>query len=126
LIVVNAGSTKAKNVESRYRIFCSKDGLPAVAPYDEDFRSLLIRDQVLDIGESCTIPLKDKIFLTPPKHGADLVVRQFINENWELYVMGQIRYADEGGHERFMGFCRQWTSDGKFTVVNDPDYEYED
>lgn len=126
LVVVNAGATKAKIAESRYRIFCSRTGLPAAAPYDTTFHNLLLVGQILDVGESCAIPIADDIVLTPPPMGVDRVMRQFVNERWSLYVMGQIRYEDEGGHERFMGFCRIWRPDGKFAAVNDPDYEYED
>ena len=40
--------------------------------------------------------------------------------------MGQIHYRDEDGNDRFMGFCRQWSGEGTFRAVNEPDYEYED
>jgi hypothetical protein len=62
-----------------------------------------------------------------PSPGADLRLREFDEDNWILYVMGQIRYRTPGSKVvRFMGFCRERTSDGKFRSVGDPDYEYED
>jgi hypothetical protein len=64
--------------------------------------------------------------MEPPPPGADVELRQFERGGWKIYVMGQIQYQDEGGHDRFMGFCRLWGSDGRFHVVEDPDYEYED
>jgi hypothetical protein len=41
LAVVNVGGTAATIIESRYRIYFSKDGLPQTAPYDEKFHNLL-------------------------------------------------------------------------------------
>ena len=55
-----------------------------------------------------------------------IILHRFDIEDWELYVMGMIRYRDEGGAERFMGFCRKWHRDGRFSAVDDPDYEWED
>jgi hypothetical protein len=126
LAVVNVGGTRAKIVESRYRIFFSKEGLPKSAPYDESFNNLLLAGQVLDIGESCAIPISDEIIMEPPPAGADLELRKFEREGWKIYVMGQIRYQDESGNDRFMGFCRVGDGKSGFRAVNDPDYEYED
>jgi hypothetical protein len=55
-----------------------------------------------------------------------IFARAFDAEKWVVYVMGQIKYHDEGGADRFMGFCRERRSDGKFRPVEDPDYEYQD
>ena len=127
LAVVNVGGSAATIVDTRYRIFFSKSGLPAAAPYDTDFRiNLLLPDQILEAGESCATPIFDKIVMERPEPGIDVEMRKFERENWEIFVMGQIRYRDDGGAERFMGFCRRRTSDGRFVAVNDPDYEYED
>jgi hypothetical protein len=123
LAVVNVGGTKATIIESRYRIFFSKTGLPVSAPYDESFHELLLPEQVLDIGESCAIPIADTIVMDPSKVDE---LRAFENGGWKIYVMGQIRYQDEGGHDRFMGFCRERGSGGRFRAVDDLDYEYED
>jgi hypothetical protein len=126
LAVVNVGGTKATIIESRYRIYVSKDGLPASAPYDTAFRNLLLPGQILNIGESCATPIVDKIVMEAPPPGIDVELRAFERDGWKIYVMGQIRYQDEGGHDRFMGFCR--VGDGKhgFRAVDDADYEYED
>jgi hypothetical protein len=126
LAVVNVGGTKATIIESRYRIFFSRDGLPLTAPYDENYHNLLLVGQVLDIGESCAIPICDEIIMEPPPPGVDLELRQFERGGWKIYVMGQIRYQDESGHDRFMGFCRVGDGKSGFRAVNDPDYEYED
>ncbi len=42
LVVVNVGGSKATIVDTRYRMFSSKTGLPALAPYDTDFRTNLL------------------------------------------------------------------------------------
>lgn len=126
LAVVNVGGTKATVVESRYRIYVSRSGLPASAPYDRSFHKLLLDGQILDVGESCAIPIKDEIVMEPPSAGTDVELRQFERGGWQIYVMGQIRYQDEGGCDRFMGFCRLRGSDGRFRIVDDQDYEFED
>jgi hypothetical protein len=128
LVVVNVGGTKATIIESRYRIFFSKDGLPVTAPYESDFHNLLLAGQSLDIGESCATPIMDKIIMDPPAPGREDEVElpAFERGGWKIYVMGQIRYKDEGGAHRFMGFCRLQESDGRFRAIDDPDYEYDD
>jgi hypothetical protein len=127
LVVVNVGGSPAKIIETRYRIFFSKNGLPIAAPYDTDFRfNLLLPEQVLAVGESCATPISDKIAMEPPPPGIDVDLRAFERDGWKIYVMGQIRYQDDGGSDRFMWFCRERESDGRFRAVDDPDYEYED
>jgi hypothetical protein len=126
LVVVNVGGSNATIIETRHRIFFSKSGLPAAAPYDEDFRqNMLLPNQVLASGESCATPITDTIVMQPNPPG-ETKLRTFEREGWVIYVMGQIRYKDDGGAERFMGFCRVRQKDGRFRPVNDPDYEYED
>ncbi len=128
LIVVNVGGSEAKTVDTRYRIFFTKTGLPASAPYDDDFRTdLLLPGQVLKVGESVATPIEDTIDMNgggSPE--GEIFLRAFDAEDWVIYVMGQIRYQDEAGADRFMGFCRKRGGDGRFSAVDDPDYEYED
>jgi hypothetical protein len=64
--------------------------------------------------------------MEPPRLGIDVEPRQFERGGWKIYVMGQIRYQDEGGRDRFMGFCRVGDGKSGFVAVDDPDYEYED
>jgi hypothetical protein len=126
LVVVNVGGSNATIVETRHRIFFSKGGLPASAPYDENFQSnMLLPNQVLASGESCATPIRDTIVMERDNPG-ETTLRKFESEGWIIYVMGQIRYRDDGGAERFMGFCRVRQKDGRFRAVDDPDYEYED
>lgn len=125
LCVVNIGGSKARIIESKYRIFFSKSGLPSEAPYDTGARRLFEDGDELSVGQSCAIPIDDIITMTPAPPGGSVIYQQFEREGWKLYVMGQIRYRDEGGADRFMGFCR--LHDGqRFKPVDDPDYEYED
>jgi hypothetical protein len=52
--------------------------------------------------------------------GTDDIVR-------EVYFFGYLRFRDEVGLVRSIGFCRQYDPISKrFNVVNDPDYEYAD
>jgi hypothetical protein len=126
LVVVNVGGTKAKIIESRYRIYFTKGELPAIALEEEFRKNLLMPGQILEVGESCGTPINDTIVMEPPPPGVDAELRAFARDGWKLYVMGQIRYQDEGGADRFMGFCRERQSSGRFRAVDDPDYEYED
>jgi hypothetical protein len=125
LVIVNIGGSKAKIIDSRYRIYFTKGTLP-VDILEEGYKGdLLLPEQVLDIGESCATPISDTIIMEPEgPDGVDL--REFQRGNWVIYVIGQIRYQDEAGSDRFMGFCRRWGDDGRFRAVDDPDYEYED
>jgi hypothetical protein len=126
LVVVNIGGSNATIIETRHRIFFSKTGLPASAPYDEDFRPyMLLPDLIMASGESCTTPITDTIVMEPDPEGVTRL-RTFEREGWQIFVMGQIRYKDDGGAERFMGFCRVRGSNGRFRPVDDIDYEYED
>jgi hypothetical protein len=128
LVVVNIGGTKAKIIESYYRVYFSNIGLPKEDPLDDYKRrkELIIKDEVFDVGQSMAIPLNDEISMEPTSPQGQTRLRRFEEEGWQIYIMGRIRYQDEGGNDRFMGFCR--ISDGKsrFRVVDDPDYEYED
>lgn len=127
LVVVNVGGSKATIVKSDYRIYFSKTGLPVgIAPYEKSAHALLIVGQYLQVGESCATPILDTIIMEPPSPGIDAELRVFERDGWKIYVMGQIQYQDEGGADRFMGFCRERGSDGRFCSVDDPDYEYED
>jgi hypothetical protein len=126
LTVVNIGGTKAIIIDSRYRIYFSKQGLPIATYFDETFPNLLLPGHALDVGESCAIVIADKIVMDPPRPGDGMELRAFERDSWVIYVMGQIRYQDEGGADRFIGFCRIRGGDGRFRAVNDPDYEYED
>jgi hypothetical protein len=126
LVVVNSGGSAAEIIETRYRIFATKTGLPTEPPYDDDFRSdLLIVGQTLRVGESCINRISDTLIM-PFDERLGRPTHQFENEGWSLYVMGQIRYKDQGRAERFMAFCRERKSDGRFRAIEDPDYEYED
>jgi hypothetical protein len=79
----------------------------------------------LEVGEHCGCTISDTLIMPfDPKMG--IPVHQFESGRWSLYVMGRISYMDDVGAERFMAFCRKRERDGRFTVIKDPDYEYED
>lgn len=124
LVVVNAGGTKARIVEAKYCFYFSahQDGLPMKSPLDDPCDTLIEPGRIFEIGESCATSISGVVNL-------DHAPGTFIpigRKEWTAYVMGQIRYQDEGGNDRFMGFCRQWIAEGTFSAVCDPDYEYED
>jgi hypothetical protein len=128
LVVVNVGGSKARIIDSFYRIHFSKTGLPVFSPLEDRGHVLLAPEQVLEIGQSLEVPITDTIEMNP-RDEIDkdaMQLRQFDTEGWEIFVMGQIQYQDEAGHDRFFGFCRKRERDGRFGAVDDPDYEYED
>jgi hypothetical protein len=129
LVVVNVGGTKARIVDSFYRIYFSKTGLPIKSPLDDRGHRLIGvagEHKVMEIGESLSVGISDTIVMEPPPAPDMVVLRKFEREDWKVYVMGQIQYQDEGGHDRFMGFCRVGDQKSGFRPVDDPDYEYED
>lgn len=121
-VVVNVGGTKAKIISSNYRIFFSRTGLP---PADWDLtvgQSILPADETVEVGVSITVELNDPVDrdrTAAPIEWADGVVPN-------LFLLGQIRYQDEGGVDRFMGFGRAWGRGRRFQPVANPDWEYED
>jgi hypothetical protein len=98
LVVVNVGGSNATIIETRYRIFFSKTGLPITAPYDEDFRTnLLLPNYVMGSGESCATPITDTIIMDASHPDGTIEIRPFEKGGWTIYVMGQIRYRDVPG-----------------------------
>lgn len=127
LVVVNVGGTKATIIDSRYLIHFARtfDGLPMHSPLDDHWTELFVPDApALEIGESRALPISGNVWIGPGVAPGTLLV--LARTEWCVYVMGQIRYQDDGGNDRFMGFCRQWAGEATFRAVNDPDYEYED
>ncbi len=82
--------------------------------------------QILKVGESVATPIEDTIIMDGTRGEQEIFLRAFDEENWVIFVMGQIRYQDEAGADRFMGFCRRRMKNGRFRPVKSPDYEYED
>lgn len=126
LSVVNVGGSDAHIVHGKYRIYFGKNGVPPRSPLDERSHLLLSKGITIKRGESSVIEIWDKVDLGPPDSTGLRDIRQFGTEGWKVYVMGEIRYQDEGRADHFMGFCRERQSDGKFRPVDDPDYEYQD
>jgi hypothetical protein len=127
-VVVNVGGTKAKIVDSRYLIHFARtrDGLPMHSPLDDSWTEIFAPNSPdLGIGESRAIPIIGNVWIgTDQARGNTFILLR--NNEWTVYVMGQIQYQDDGGNDRFMGFCRRWAGEGTFEAVPDPDYEYED
>ena len=130
LVIVNVGATSAEAIDSRYCFYWSNTGLPMDPPLSEESPRLF--DGVaapLEGGESRTIPIESQNLMD-----TNATNIAFGRGDWHLYVMGMVRYADIGSPpvERFMGFCRVYqlpergAGEGRFVVVKDPDYEYED
>jgi hypothetical protein len=124
LAVVNMGGTKAKVIDSRYLIYFaqSRDGLPMISPMDEKFDTLLAPETPFKIGESVAVSIVGVVTAERPP-GTFMALGA---HEWTVFVMGQIQYRDEGGNDRFMGFCRKWQGEGTFRTVDEPDYEYSD
>jgi hypothetical protein len=128
LVVVNVGGTAARIVESFYHVYFSQGDLPMISPLEDvKRRQLLIPEgQIIGIGESRSCPIPDIIIMKPNPDPEATTIMQFDSGGWKIYVMGQIRYQDDGGHDRFMGFCREGDGKSRFRAVDNQDYEYED
>jgi len=128
LSVVNAGGSSAEIVHATYKIYFSKTGLPARSPLMYEKTSILLeKETIIKRGECRVIELWGKVDLGPLDSTGLRNIHQFDQEGWVVYIMGQIRYQDDGGADHFMGFCRERGSDGRFRAVKDDlDYEYED
>jgi hypothetical protein len=127
LVVVNTGAAKATIISTEYRFFASYKGLPMAPPLDADKVKRLIFDVPhemaphesyrTDIEHVALGPKIRNILLGGPDH---------------LYVMGAIRYSDEGEAEHWMGFCRRYITgevvigEGRFVPEDNSDYEYQD
>jgi hypothetical protein len=128
LVVVNVGGTKAKIVDSRYLIHFARtqNGLPMHSPLDDSWTEIFARNSSdLGIGESRSFGIVGNVSVEPIETARSTFI-SFGNNEWTVYVMGQIQYQDDGENDRFMGFCRRWSGNGTFEAVPDPDYEYED
>jgi hypothetical protein len=128
LIVVNRGGTETQITDSFYRIYINSVGLPMLPPFGDHLSQPLHKpgDGPLIAGASRRYEIVATEVLTD-------AYRHNINERGiKLYVMGQIKFADVKGNERFMGFCRVYEpptvtgGNSWFSAVDHPDYEYED
>src|SRR5208282_4115380 len=124
LSIANVGGTDAHIVDSRCRIYFSKGGLPAQIPYGDPLRQLISKPTSLAVGESRTFSFAENAEMEPSTDGTQ-PLRQYSDGNWKMYVVGQIQYRDDLGRDRFLGFCRELGSDGRFHPAYDHDYEYE-
>jgi hypothetical protein len=127
LSIVNGGATTARIVRATCKIYFSNIGLPVRSPLMYENPSVLLEPKtVIKGGESTVIEIWDKVDFGPPDSTGLRNIRQFEDEGWIVYVMGEIRYQDDSGADHFMGFCRERQSNGRFRAVDDPDYEYQD
>jgi hypothetical protein len=126
LSVVNVGGSDAHIVRAVYRIYFSKERLPARSPLEEGAQRLLEEDTVIKRGEPKIVDIWGKVDLGPPYDNSPRDIRQFETEGWRVYVLGEISYKDDGGAYHYMGFCRRRRSNGRFRPVKSPDYEYQD
>lgn len=126
LSIVNIGGSDAHIIRAVYRIYFSKDRLSARSPLYERASVLLEGGTVIKRGESKVVEIWGKVDFGPPDDTGLRDIRQFETEGWRVYVIGEIRYRDEGGADHFMGFCRRRQSNGRFRPVKSPDYEYQD
>lgn len=126
LVIVNVGGTGAWIVSSQYRFYWTNNELPMDPPLDQ-LGPLHAETVELPGGSSCTFPITASDLLGP--HASEIMKGR---DNWRLYVMGSVEYADTNGKTRFMGFCREYKrpglagGDGRFSPVDNPDYEYQD
>ena len=124
LIVVNSGGTKAYVEKTEAYALFTRSGLPVRSPLNGTHDAFLAEDTCIGVGESISTSMAAVV-------RADEVLPHdsFIpigRQGWSVFVMGQIKYRDERGSVRFMGFCRIWDGLRPMNTVDHPDYEYSD
>jgi hypothetical protein len=124
MAIVNNGPTDALNMEygARLEVRKTRDALPAIPQITP-----VARFDRLPSGISLPLP---SLSLTISATESSEIVRGLS----KLYCIGFIHYRDGGGSVRTTAWCRvltphklgpdQWK--GRFSVVDDPDYEYQD
>jgi len=127
IVVTNTGNTDAMILESGYRFLITSDALPMAPPLDR-VDTLLVPNEPLLAHESRSVDVMGE----PPGQEAN-IIGMGRAARWEIYLMGFIRFSDDTGMERYMGFCRLFVRDngynqlgGRFVPVDNPDYEYSD
>jgi hypothetical protein len=124
LEIVNIGGTRGTIVWSRYRIYFGEQHYSLVPHYVPP-HALAPSAVTLDGGQRLSFELVDRIPKDAAPEGA-LIRPRWGQDDWHMFVIGEIRYADGNGSIRYLGFCREMRSYGRFRAVDDPDYEYED
>lgn len=121
VFIANIGATRA-TVDFFCNIFYWKEpSFPMLYPYD----MLEIRRQeppiILERGQRMTLH-----GLAGGPLSKSVIDNIGIGET-KLFVMGWVQYRDDRTVIRETRFCRLWNnSERRFTVVNNPDYEYSD
>jgi len=128
LVCVNNGTTEATITDYGMKFLVVKEG--KALPSDPEFAPIGISGLRLQSGVSLKFPdFFDGTTLTDADH-ADIR-----NGKAKLYFLGFLHYLDGVQRLRTTAFCRVLTIPvrlgsyqdiGRFAVVSDPDYEYED
>ncbi len=122
--IVNIGGTNATIVGSKYRIYIGKFDY-TIVPHYVPPNSLPGGKVEIARGVRLSFELIDRVDNDAAEMGT--MIRPHSGPGgWHVYIIGEIRYADGNGRVRYLGFCRELGSDGRFRPVDDPEYEYED
>jgi hypothetical protein len=121
VFIANVGATRA-TVDFFCNIFYWKEpSFPMLYPYDT---LEILRQEppiILERGQRMTLH-----GLAGGPLGISVIDNIGIGKT-KLYVMGCVRYRDDRNVIRETRFCRLWNnSERRFTVVDNPDYEYSD
>ncbi len=120
LYVSNIGGTAARVAESYGTVVCIQRDLPMERPYEGHAGNWLVPpDSILADGPS--IP---GTFQSPDVLSKEEVAGIEAGSH-RLFVMGWIEYRDERSVLRRTAFCREFRQ-GRFVIVDNPDYEHEE
>jgi len=126
LFAVNVGGTPAHITDSHCIAFWSEAGLPMRRPYEGQNGNGAVPFVRLIPGQS--VPTQFRSDEPMIEHGRTIgsqVIRAL-----RLFVMGWIEYRDDVGVLRRTAFCREFTrgpwDEGRFSPVDNPDYEHEE
>jgi hypothetical protein len=122
LYAVNIGGSRARLIEVHCQVFWPNAGehtLPMERPYEGQEPAPY--RVPLESGES-----------TPITFGSDRLIGaresdEILSGMRDIYVLGNIAYADNRGVIRRTAFCRKYDrARRRFVAVDDPDYEHEE
>jgi hypothetical protein len=133
LFIVNVGGSRADILDGHCMVFWSKNGLPMRRPYEGQEDNLQAMSRTLLSGQSTPVVFQSGAMVGDegPTFGQKVIAGH------DLYVMGWVTYADRNNDVRRTTFCREYFAligpdekiagpQGRFYVVNNPDYEYEE
>jgi hypothetical protein len=133
LQIVNVGETRADILDGHCMVYWTQLPLPMRHPYEDGIDNLQADTRTLLSGQSTTVSFRSN---RPVE--AEIGAGMGSTESYDVYVMGWVTYADRNDPptRRRTNFCRQYqrrgipgrssSPVGRFSKIDDVDYEHEE